>query len=99
MLVADSSQTILSTLIQVFEANHGVKSALENSLWDAHYFRVFVLDEWEARSYAIIFSHTLVVLQIQVTLTNVHWLWWVQDANKVRGTMYGHSSHTYIWTV
>jgi hypothetical protein len=45
MLVADSSQTILSTLIQVFEANHGVKSALENSLWDAHYFRVFVLDE------------------------------------------------------
>ena len=65
----------------------------------AHYFWAFVLDEWEARSYAIIPSLTLILLQIQITLTNVHWLWWCQDANKVRGTMYGHSSHTYIWVV
>ena len=37
-----------------FKVNFGVKSTINSNLQAAHYFRAFMLDEWEVRSYVII---------------------------------------------
>ena len=51
--VIDSSQMTLSRLIWVSKANFIVKSTKSCNLRVAYYFKAFMLDDWEVRSYSI----------------------------------------------